>query len=71
MEASHTYSELGEYTINATAEDEKGLVSKVSSFQLKIEKTKSASNLLLLRLFHRFPLLELLWEIFFNKIIKI
>jgi hypothetical protein len=67
MEASHIYDELGEYRINATAEDEKGLVGKVSSFQLKIEKTKSASHLLLLRIFHRFPLLERLWQ----KVIKI
>ena len=66
VEASHTYAELGEYTINATAEDEKGLLSHVSSFQLKIEKTKTAYAPLLLRLFERFPLLvRLLNFIFF------
>ena len=65
VEASHTYAELGEYTINATAEDEKGLLSHVSSFQLKIEKTKTAYNPLLLRLFERFPLLERLLNFIF------
>ncbi len=58
VEAYHTYEELGEYTIKTRAQDEKGLLSENSTFELKIQNAKPKYHLFILRLFERFPLLE-------------
>lgn len=64
-EACHTY-DLGEYTIKAKAEDEKGLISGESTFQITIKRTKSITrnvftfNSLFFKFLERCPLLNLL-----------
>jgi hypothetical protein len=58
VEADHTYEELGDYTIKARAEDERGLAGQNSTFKLKIQNAKPKYHLFFLRLFERFPLLE-------------
>jgi hypothetical protein len=66
-EASHSYNSQGTYTIVAKAEDEKGLVSEESTFQVKIKKTKSYTrnivtfNSLILRFLEKYPLLQTLF----------
>jgi hypothetical protein len=57
VEACHTYSEEGEYTIIINAEDEKGLEGYESSFNLNIQRSRSAFHPLILRLIERFPIL--------------
>ena len=59
LEASHTYNEEGTFTIKVKAEDEKGLASQESTFELSIIKSKSVYQYhpLLLRLFERFQAL--------------
>jgi hypothetical protein len=56
VEVCHTYEEQEEYTITATAEDVKGLVSEESSFKVTIPRVKTVVyHPLLLRLFKQFP----------------
>jgi outer membrane protein assembly factor BamB len=57
VEVCHTYEEQEEYTITATAEDVKGLVSEESSFKVTIPRPRAVFHPLLLRLFERFPYL--------------
>ncbi len=54
VEVCHTY-EKGDYTITAYAEDETGLVSGSSTFDVVIPRTRSVYHPLLSRLFERFP----------------
>lgn len=72
VEASHTYEELGEYTIKAKAEDEKGLAGGESTFEVSIQKTKNVYRPLLLRLFERlsntFPILRHSLELFLSSL---
>jgi hypothetical protein len=55
IEESHTYEDEGGYIIKAVAEDEKGLVSEESEFELAIQKSKSLFHLVLPRIFEWFP----------------
>ena len=64
VEASHTYEEIGAYTIIIKAEDEKGVQSEESEFDLVIEKTRTIFNKLFSRLFELFPILERLLYLF-------
>jgi hypothetical protein len=64
VEASHTYSELGDYTIVIKAEDENGLQGPESSFDVTITRSKTANQRLMHILFERFPLLERLMNLF-------
>jgi hypothetical protein len=64
VEASHTYTGLGDYTIIIKAEDEKGLQGPESSFDVTITRSKTANQRLLHLLFERFPLLERLMNLF-------
>lgn len=63
VEASHTYEEQGGYTITVKAEDEKGVESEESTFELVIETTRTVYHKLLLRLFERFPILGRLLDL--------
>jgi len=63
VEASHTYTELGDYTIIIKAEDEKGLQGPTSLFDVTITRSKTVNQRLLLLLFERFPLLERLMNL--------
>ncbi|KYK25130.1 hypothetical protein AYK24_05345 [Thermoplasmatales archaeon SG8-52-4] len=67
VEACHSYNTQGSYTIIVKAEDDKGLVSEESTFQVKIKRTKSftrniaAFDFLLLRFLEKYPLLQILF----------
>jgi hypothetical protein len=63
-EASHTFQELGEYTIIIQPEDERGRQGPESTFDITISRSKSASQRLLILLFERFPILEKLLDLF-------
>ena len=54
VEVCHTY-EKGDFTITAYAEDETGLVSGSSTFDVVIPRTRSVYHPMLSRLFERFP----------------
>ena len=64
VDASHSYSELGDYTIIIKAEDDRGLQGPESSFDVTITRSKNANQRLLILLFERFPLLERLMNLF-------
>ena len=49
----HTYEKKGTYIITATAEDEKGLFSGESTFEVIVPRTRSIYNQLLIRIFER------------------
>ncbi len=53
-EVCHTYEKKGSYIIKATAEDEEGLFSGESTFELIIPRNRAIYNRFLLRLFERF-----------------
>lgn len=55
VEVCHTYAEQGDYTITAYAEDETGLKSGSSTFDVVIPRTRSVYHPLIVRLFERFP----------------
>jgi outer membrane protein assembly factor BamB len=55
VEVCHTYEERGEYNITAYAEDEKGLVSGVSTFKITIPRARAVYHSLFQRIFQRFP----------------
>jgi hypothetical protein len=54
VEVCHTYEKKGNYVIKATAEDETGLVSDESTFDVKIPRSRTVNHPLL-RFFERFP----------------
>ncbi|KYK32057.1 MAG: hypothetical protein AYK22_00420 [Thermoplasmatales archaeon SG8-52-3] len=54
VEVCHTYAK-GEYTITAYAEDETGLQSGSSTFDIIIPRARSVYHPLVVRLFERFP----------------
>ena len=49
----HTYEKKGTYIIKATAEDEKGLFSGESTFEVMVPRTRAVYNTFLLRLFEK------------------
>ena len=54
VEVCHTYENEGKFTIKATAEDEKGLKSDESTFEVTIPRARNTFNPIFLRLFERF-----------------
>jgi len=58
VEVCHTYEKNGEYIIEATAEDETGLVSEESTLTVTIPKTRMSVNSLFQWFLERFLLLE-------------
>lgn len=54
VEVCHTYEEEGTYTIKATAEDDKGLESAESTFQVNIPRERYIHNIFVQRLYERF-----------------
>ncbi len=54
VEVCHVFAE-GDYIIEASSEDQKGLVSGKSTFKVTIPRVKTSYHPLLLRLFERFP----------------
>lgn len=51
----HTFEKYGTYIITAKAEDESGLVSDESTFEVTIPRSRTFQNTLLLQLFEWFP----------------
>jgi hypothetical protein len=54
----HTWDASGKYTIKAQAIDINGAESNWSNFTITMPRDKSTNNMLLLRIFERFPLLQ-------------
>jgi uncharacterized protein (UPF0248 family) len=65
---SHTWAKEGTYIITVYAEDEFGLISPESTFEVTMPRNRILTSFLLLRLLERFPLLERLLNIENNNV---
>jgi hypothetical protein len=69
VDVIHTYTQSGKYTITANAEDEDGNIGPCSTLLFTCPRNKAVTdNMLLYRLFGRFPLLHQLLDVWMNNI---